>query len=80
MDTAIHPELLKYDQIDQGYDDGDILDEEVQKKLFEGGIHKLADNGILGNPHGTDKKLGELCLDAYAKVLVQYFNSRISEI
>lgn len=75
---SLHPELVHQDEIEPGYS-GDILHHETQKTLFDGGIHNLAYNGIIGDPTGANEELGELCLKAYAKVLVQYFRSRMLE-
>ncbi|SFD88416.1 creatinine amidohydrolase [Lentibacillus persicus] len=76
---SLHPELVHRDEIEPGYS-GDILQHETQTTLFEGGIHNLASNGIIGDPTGANAELGELCLKAYAKVLVQYFRSRMVNV
>jgi creatinine amidohydrolase len=58
MMLALHPDLVRLDRVEPGF-----TGEFHPDQLFEGGMRALSPNGVLGNPVGASRELGEALLE-----------------
>lgn len=67
----LHPELVRVERAEKGT--VGELDEKMVERVFEKGLRAIAPNGILGDARGMDAGLGEILLDATARVIAEAF-------
>jgi mycofactocin system creatininase family protein len=65
---AIDARLVRMDQAEPGYV-GAL--EDIWGVLTTAGLRPVTANGVLGDPRGASRALGELCLDAWAAAIVE---------
>jgi creatinine amidohydrolase len=75
---ALHPRLVRESEAAPGYQ-GDLTPEVLQRMGAEG-IHSIAPNGILGDPRGMSRELGEQCITATVDLLVAHFHAQTGSL
>ncbi|WP_232330727.1 creatininase family protein [Nocardia fusca] len=71
---VLHPDKVRTDHFTRGYTG--IVDKELLARTFHDGIDSVTPNGILGDPEGASKAIGEACLDAVTSLIVDYAQTR----
>ena len=71
---ALHPDLVRKEEAVAGCLEPPT--EELLERMFREGLHSVAPNGILGDPRGMTVKIGQLCLNELAEVLVTFFRDK----
>lgn len=66
MMLAIHPELVRMERAERGFE-GEL----ALPDLLERGMRAVSTNGIIGNPLGASREMGEAVLDAIAARLAE---------
>ena len=61
---CIRPELVRRARAEPGYAGG--FDQELAERLFREGFRAVAPNGVLGDPRGMSRRIGERCIAAAA--------------
>ncbi|MBW7970176.1 creatininase family protein [Bradyrhizobium sp. BR 10289] len=67
---VLHPERVRSDQAAVGY--LGTVDEEFLHRAFVDGIDAVSPNGVLGDPTGSSKAIGNAALDAVTDLIVEY--------
>jgi creatinine amidohydrolase len=72
---ALVPDLVSAERASSGYT-GEV-DSRVSERIREAGLHRLSQNGVIGDPTGMSAELGHACIEAMATMLSDYFCSRL---
>lgn len=65
---VLHPELVRKERAEPGYTDP--VDGALLERMFRDGMRSVTPNGILGDPRGMSREIGERCLEAAAEAVV----------
>lgn len=67
---VLHPEKVRADRAAAGY--RGTVDEEFLRRAFVEGIDVVSPNGVLGDPAGCSKAIGQAALDAVTDLVAEY--------
>jgi creatinine amidohydrolase len=74
---ALTPDLVDVQLAAPGY--AGEVDAATSKRIQEGGVEALSENGVIGDPTGMSAELGHACIDAMATMLGDYFRVRLEQ-
>lgn len=72
----LHPDSVRHERLAAGH--VGLLTTEKLNRMWENGIASLSRNGILGDARGSTHKIGQVCLDATARLLASAFSAETS--
>lgn len=70
---VLDPDLVHREDVAVGCIDPPT--EEFLEIMFREGLHSVSPNGILGDPRGMSKKIGQRCINELADVLTTFFRT-----
>jgi creatinine amidohydrolase len=69
---VIRPDSVRHDRFEAGH--LGALTQAQLESMWKNGIRSVSENGIIGSPIGASRDIGESCLAAIVKLLVDSFN------
>ena len=66
---CIRPELVRRERVEAGYTGG--FDQDLAGRLFREGFRAVTPNGVLGDPRGMSRRIGERCIAATAALMAE---------
>lgn len=71
---VLHSDRVRPDKLEPGL--AVDTDDAFLARVFSEGLKALSPNGVLGNPHGANTAIGEICLESVTDLIVDYVRSR----
>jgi creatinine amidohydrolase len=72
----LRPGRIRAERVHKGY--SGPFDESYLERLFTLGMKSIADNGILGDPHGFSPDIGRRCVERVADMIAHHFRQEMS--
>ena len=75
---VLHPDLVRKEEVVAGC--LEPPSEAFLERMFRDGLHSVAPNGILGDPHGMSEQIGHRCINELADTLAAYFQAETGKM